>query len=936
MKYFLSLFASLLIYCNTYSQITLTGTVHCTDVTLGASVTGGIIPTSSGITADDNWSVVIPIGFTFDFYGTPNTSCIIGSNGCLGFDLANATAFNTWQIANTLLGSTAAAPDVVDCICGPWCDVYIPAGGTIDYSMQGTAPFRNFAVTWCGTAMFDCTTNWLTTQIIIYETTNIAEVHIGHHTFCTIWNGGYAEVGVKNLAGTLATTAPGRDFPADWNATDEAWRFTPVAGSYTVSSIPYAPIPYASSAVYWYDSSTGAYLGSGPTLTVTPVVGTTYEAAVLGCDDTTKAYIYTTPPGIGSMGGTIPHIDTYVYFNPYTCGVCNGSITLEGINPFQIDTVFYAFNHVLQPVIVTTAGIDSTITLSHLCAGLYDGIYVKVGTCPSNTVGPITLVGPVLAISSDTFTNPTVCGKDDGTIVLHGLFPMQPVSVSFNKNGAVQPAFTGVTLGDSSFTITGLGAGSYTNIIATIGLCSAPGNPLTLVNPPPYPARFTFDTILHCYGDQVIVINTSTPSGYYSYFYFGDGSVDSSGAIPLSHFYQDTPSYIGSYWIKLAYNSYHVASCTSYDSLQVKFNHQISASFTSSSNAVCLNTPITFTGQTISQNYPSFTWDYGNRSSVVTSPSSTATIDSSTYTYPIDGHYTTTLTVTDSIGCTAVATDTFDVIKFNVQTGVHDTSVCILDSMPLYAYTQVNFPWIGWNYSWTPINNIGTDSTYVSPGVQNYTATTNFFGVGTYQYLVTATTTYPVLTTNPNGCSTTDTETIISYPPVTLINVTASPQTIQYGSSIYLNASGAIYYSWTPDNGTLSNANINNPLATPRDSTTVYTVYGMNDYGCRDSANIVVKIDYTTYQGAPSAFTPNGDGLNDVFKITPIKNQSLVEMRIFNRWGQAVYYTNNPETGWDGTYNGVPQDLGVYSYEIVVALPGGSNQVYKGTLTLIR
>ena len=813
------------------------------------------------------------------------------------------------------------------------------------YSQQGVAPNRNFAMTWCGTHMYSCTAEWITTQIIIYESTNIAEVHIGHRTIClTGWNGQHAIVGVKNAAGTAAVVAPGRDFPAVWAATDEAWRFTPIAGpSYTVAAIPYAPIPYAASAVYWYDSTSGAYLGTGPAIGVVPPVPTTYTAAVLGCSDTTKIYIHAFPPGIGGSG-TVPHIDTSIggwfYNNPSVCGVCNGSITLRGINPHQIDTVYYTFNGGIPNHFVDSAGIDSTITITGLCEGVYTDMYVKVGTCPSNLVGPATLVGPHLHVTADTFTNPTVCGKYDGTITLYGLFPSQPVSVSYIKSGTATPfTFTGVTLGDSSFTITGLGAGSYSSIVATIGLCSAPANPRTLVNPPAFPAHFTLTKKDHCNGDEVIVTNTSAPSGYHAYWDFGDGSVDSSGSIPLSHIYRDDTAaipYTGTYTVKLTYSSDTVTpACASVITAPITFDHRIDAHYTSNANAVCLGTPITFNGTTISTHAPVFTWSFGDGSAIATSPTSlsatfpvpsfTTTID---YAYPMASFqpFVNKLTVTDSIGCMISATDTFEVILLDVHTTTHDTSVCLRLPMNLMALINPVPKYAAYSIAWTPTNNITGDTagTVVS-----------FMGIGRYVYTVTLTT--PPLAINPGGCTASDTEAIVSYPAVTLTNVTESPQTVEFGSSVYLNANGGVLYTWTPDNGTLSNPNINNPIATPVDSITIYTVFAMNSFGCRDSAFVTVNLDYSTIMdGMPSGFTPNGDGKNDVFKITKLKYQKLVDFRIFNRWGQEVFHTANPDNGWDGNFNGTPQDIGVYTYVIIVAYPEGGNKTYKGTVTLLR
>ena len=89
-------------------------------------------------------------------------------------------------------------------------------------------------------------------------------------------------------------------------------------------------------------------------------------------------------------------------------------------------------------------------------------------------------------------------------------------------------------------------------------------------------------------------------------------------------------------------------------------------------------------------------------------------------------------------------------------------------------------------------------------------------------------------------------------------------------------------------------------------------------------------------QDIPSAFTPNGDGLNDVFMPMGLKFQHLVEFRVYNRWGQELFYSNNKDRGWDGTYHGQKQDLDTYYYQIIVARPGGGNVVYKGDVSLIR
>lgn len=85
----------------------------------------------------------------------------------------------------------------------------------------------------------------------------------------------------------------------------------------------------------------------------------------------------------------------------------------------------------------------------------------------------------------------------------------------------------------------------------------------------------------------------------------------------------------------------------------------------------------------------------------------------------------------------------------------------------------------------------------------------------------------------------------------------------------------------------------------------------------------------------PNTFTPNGDGLNDTFGVTgeAIKNFSMV---IYNRWGQAVYETDNMNAQWDGTYNGIAAPQGSYAYSVTAQGPNGGRQTRKGTFNLIQ
>ncbi|NCX94841.1 MAG: hypothetical protein EBX41_00275 [Chitinophagia bacterium] len=188
-----------------------------------------------------------------------------------------------------------------------------------------------------------------------------------------------------------------------------------------------------------------------------------------------------------------------------------------------------------------------------------------------------------------------------------------------------------------------------------------------------------------------------------------------------------------------------------------------------------------------------------------------------------------------------------------------------------------------------------------------------------------------------NDDSTTQVITITPMPsyPVVLTSVSGT-QIINYGGSVQLNATGAALYYWTPNDGTLNNAHINNPIASPLADSTIYTVYGYDADGCLDSAYVKVLVIHSDNPIVPSAFSPNGDGLNDIFRIGNLRYGRLLEFRVYNRWGEEVFSTSDKNQGWDGTYKNEPQDIGVYDYFLVIEQSDGKSIRIKGNVTLVR
>lgn len=101
-----------------------------------------------------------------------------------------------------------------------------------------------------------------------------------------------------------------------------------------------------------------------------------------------------------------------------------------------------------------------------------------------------------------------------------------------------------------------------------------------------------------------------------------------------------------------------------------------------------------------------------------------------------------------------------------------------------------------------------------------------------------------------------------------------------------------------------------------------------------DSISIFEKCDYPLYM--PNAFSPNGDGINDVFRIAPDNKNKLLSFSVYNRWGKLMFQTDNPAIGWDGYYKGEPLDPGTFVYWIVMQGLSGKTVSSKGYIILLR
>ena len=193
---------------------------------------------------------------------------------------------------------------------------------------------------------------------------------------------------------------------------------------------------------------------------------------------------------------------------------------------------------------------------------------------------------------------------------------------------------------------------------------------------------------------------------------------------------------------------------------------------------------------------------------------------------------------------------------------------------------------------------------------------------------------YKVVLTNSWGCKDSAIVTInVFKKPV----VNAGPdKVILVGDTAMLNGtvSGtAVNYSWSSST-TLSNINSLQPNAFPI-AETRYTLNVSSTVGCgNESDEVIVKVYKEVLM--PNAFTPNNDGLNDVFRVLPLDNYEVISFDVYSRWGQKIFSTTNAHRGWDGTIKGQPQPTGAYVYYIEMKSRTGKKIIKKGSVMLIR
>ena len=401
----------------------------------------------------------------------------------------------------------------------------------------------------------------------------------------------------------------------------------------------------------------------------------------------------------------------------------------------------------------------------------------------------------------------------------------------------------------------------------------------------------------------------TTPPGFPFKFYFGDGTVDSSQTFNLTHTYR----YPGNYTpYVLLVDKYGCDAGISGPTINVYGAFPL---FSMNKKEFCDNGQVFFLNYTLNNDpIVSTVWNFAD--------GSTSTATEPTHVFNAPGTYIVTLTVTTQNNCTSIAKDTVRIYPTPVLSIGGKDTICINSTERYNGIVQMPDSTIRWKWNFAN----GNTSQQQNPTV-SYNATGNY--------------NIQLIATNKLGCADTASRSIYVVPlptasptvdPITIISGGTAPLNMHYTGPI-------VSYNWQPAQS-LSCANCPQPFASPQFSTK-YSLKVVDRYGCTAEGFITVKVVCNNKNFfIPNTFSPNGDGVNDVFYLRGTGLFRVKTLRVFSRWGEVVFEknevpVNNPAYGWDGTYKGKKAKADVYVYQLEIICGNGETVTYSGNIALI-
>lgn len=853
---------------------------------------GGIVlnnPTWIQLT-DDSYSGVVPIGFTFSFYNTNHTQCVIGSNGLINFNLGKANGYCAWALNGTPLPSTAVN-EALNAVMPAYHDInpsaFASPNGEIMYQTIGTAPNRQFIVLWKDILAFGGGGECSYMALILNETSNVIEMHLGFKPIAAGWNGGLAIQGVQNAPGTVAHTTPGRNNTV-WNAVSDTRIYTPTTpqntGAYTITQAPYVQILSPNSTYAWANTLGQTFPYNNGILNVpNPApgpVGYFLTLSAASCNNTVGGGSDTTWITGVSAGVTAS-------MTPDICTSGQGSVTATptiGVPPFTFNWPALGNNPNQTVNNVVTGNYTVQMTDGNGCSATAN---IFVTDTPANYSFSSTLV--------------SCAGGSDGTATAQMVPPIGNITYQWDDPNM-----------QTTQTATGLAAGQYNcTITSDIGCQGTVTVDVTEI--PPLTALIIDQSDVTCNSGNNGMIEVSASLGTAPYAYSWDNSASTQAIAD--------DLYAGTHTVTITDDN----NCSITVTGVINEPPALDVTYLTPNTQICPEDDILLTATGAGGSSPyTFTW---TENGTVIGTGDQITVDPE--------NTNTTYCVTLSEACGSPTDEECTLIYF--PTPIEPNAIpdlvekCVPNPFE-FTNTSANGGEIA-----TTIWDFGTDEYFM---IENGNDSISLFfdDVGTYDLIMTTTSIY--------GCVYTDTiENIMRVKPKPTADFffSANPATI-FETTVFMqdkSSGDVIYWEWDSPNSNPTSSNLVSPtFIFPDGVAGQYPVTLMveTELGCRDTVTYFMNVVDDILFYAPNAFTPDGDEFNQMWKpeISGIDIYNF-DLFIFNRWGELIWESHDPSTGWDGTYNGKLVQDGMYVWRARVSTPYNDDKYeFSGAINLIR
>lgn len=629
--------------------------------------------------------------------------------------------------------------------------------------------------------------------------------------------------------------------------------------------------------------------GASGTYTVTLIV-----ANSLGCPDTTTATIFVRQPPIALAGN-----DTIACTNNSTVPL--GGNVLNALSGQWIGAgTFTPNSNTLNASYTPTPGeiaqgyADLYLLTTGFSICIHDTDTIHISFYP----GPSVQAGNDIFVCQDTSSVPvsgsvTISSGGQWTTLGSGTFQN-----ANNLNTIYFPSASDTTNGQVTLVLTSTGNGN----------CLASNDTIVIYFSPP-PAVSVTGPATTCSGVPfTIIANTATGSGVWSTL--GDGTFPGgSGSLNTTYLSGPNDNTAGS--VTLVFTSTNNGGCLPQsDTLNITLIPSPVSAFAAPS--VCPGTFMLFTDQSTSPSpITAWNWNFGDNTT-------NATSQNPVHVYGAGGTYTVTLVVTSANGCIDTLQQTVNVYPFPVPAFSPDGH-CLNEGIVFNDLSTVPSPATITGWSWSFGDN--TSSTVQNPA-HDYTA------AGTY--------TVTLIATSSQGCQDTITQTVQVDPSPTAQFISTPPsanvqQQITFSDQSFTNV---VNWSWNFGDVPAGTSTQQNPVYSYTLSGVYQVMLVVTDAnGCTDTIynDIIISVPPVV----PSAFSPDGSGNNDIFFVRGGPFTAL-ELRIYNNWGEQLFFSNSQANGWDGTRDNVPQPIGTYVYNVWAKTADGKEYRLTGEFHLVR